>query len=149
RKELKTFLGELNITAVYVTHDRVEALALSDSIAVMRAGRIVEIGSPQKIYFNADHRYVADFIGRANLILARVTGQEGGLSVVESGLGTLHCQARGLPAGTEATLCIRPEFIHIDGAAGDAPQDGQNVVHGRVASMEFVGEVYEVDIEVG
>src|SRR5690606_11966424 len=114
RKELKTFLGELNITAVYVTHDRVEALALSDSIAVMRAGRIVEIGSPQKIYFNADHRYVADFIGRANLIKARVAGRHGDLTVVESGLGSLHCQARDLPEGSEATLCIRPEFIHVD-----------------------------------
>src|SRR5690606_26216954 len=53
RKELKSFLGKLDITAIYVTHDRVEALALSDSIAVMQAGHIVEIGSPQKIYFDA------------------------------------------------------------------------------------------------
>ena len=68
RKELRAFLGKLQITAVYVTHDRIEALALSDSIAVMRAGRIVEMGTPQKIYFNADTRFVADFIGRANLV---------------------------------------------------------------------------------
>src|SRR5690554_6659998 len=67
RKELKMFLGELGITAVYVTHDRVEALALSDTIGVMNAGNIVELGSPTKIYFDADHQFVADFIGRANL----------------------------------------------------------------------------------
>lgn len=149
RKELKTFLSELNITAVYVTHDRVEALALSDSIAVMRAGRIVEIGSPQKIYFNADHRYVADFIGRANLIKARIAGRQGDLTVVESGLGTLHCQSRDLPEGSEATLCIRPEFIHVDGAAVPSAQNEQNLIQGRVASMEFVGEVYEAEIHVG
>jgi iron(III) transport system ATP-binding protein len=75
RKELRSFLGTLGITGVYVTHDRVEALALSDMIAVMRAGRIVEIGTPQKIYFNADTRFVADFIGRANLVKARVRAQ--------------------------------------------------------------------------
>src|SRR3546814_17338087 len=87
---------------------RVEALALSDSIAVMQAGRIVEIGSPQKIYFDADHRYVADFIGRANLISARVLKQEGELTIVDSGLGSIACQHRPLPPGSEATFCIRP-----------------------------------------
>src|SRR5690606_33578048 len=61
RKELKAFLSELRITGVYVTHDRVEALALSDAIAVMRSGGIVETGTPQKIYFDADTRFVADF----------------------------------------------------------------------------------------
>ncbi len=72
RKVLRRFLSELGITALYVTHDRVEALALSDAIAVMQAGRIIETGSPQHIYFNAEHRFVADFIGRANQIPAIV-----------------------------------------------------------------------------
>ncbi|MFA5027421.1 MAG: ABC transporter ATP-binding protein, partial [Candidatus Methylomirabilota bacterium] len=83
RKELRAFLEKLQITAVYVTHDRVEALALSDTIAVMRAGRIVEIGTPAKIYFDADDRFVADFIGRANLVNGRVRGEEGGLTGVD------------------------------------------------------------------
>jgi iron(III) transport system ATP-binding protein len=146
RKELRTFLGKLRITAVYVTHDRVEALALSDSIAVMRGGQIVEIGSPQKIYFDADHRFVADFIGRANLISATVRGQQDGLTVVESGLGAVTCQQRDLPAGSQATLCIRPEFIRITGAAGAA---GANAINGHVESLAFVGEVYEAEIRVG
>src|SRR3546814_15536883 len=94
-------MGTLGITAVYVTHDRVEALALSDSIAVMQAGRIVEIGSPQKIYFDADHRYVADFIGRANLISARVIKQEGELTIGDSVLGSIASQPAPLPPGSE------------------------------------------------
>ncbi|MFT0544993.1 ABC transporter ATP-binding protein [Allopusillimonas ginsengisoli] len=146
RKELRRFLSELDITAVYVTHDRVEALALSDAIAVMRAGRIVEIGSPQKIYFNADHRFVADFIGRANQITATVTGQQDGLTVVQCGLGSIQCQARDLAPGAEATLCIRPEFVRVTSHASNA---GQNIVQGTVASLEFVGEVYEAEIQVG
>jgi len=146
RKELRAFLGELKITAVYVTHDRIEALALSDSIAVMRAGRIVEVGSPKKIYFNADHKFVADFIGRANLVKAKVVAEEGRNTIVDCGLGTIACQHRGIPAGSEVTLCIRPEFIRL--SAGDA-HTGGNAVQGRVASLTFVGEAYETEIRVG
>ena len=144
RKELRRFMAGLDITGVYVTHDRVEALALSDSIAVMRAGRIVEIGTPQKIYFDADHRFVADFIGRANLVEVTVRGQEDGATVVEGGLGTLRCQPRALATGSRATLCIRPEFVRIGADAA-----ATNQVEGRVEALEFVGEVYEADIRVG
>ena len=146
RKELRAFLAALRITAVYVTHDRVEALALSDTIAVMRAGQIVEIGTPQKIYFDADHRFVADFIGRANLVQATVRGEEGGHTLVDSGLGRIACQRRDIPAGAAATLCIRPEFIRV--AAGAAPAAG-NVVNGRIESLVFVGEAYEAEIRAG
>jgi len=69
RKELRSFLTQLEITAVYVTHDRIEALSLSDVLAVMKDGRIVEIGTPRQIYFESNQRFVADFIGRANLIV--------------------------------------------------------------------------------
>ena len=145
RKELKAFLAQLRIPAVYVTHDRVEALALSDAIAVMRTGRIVETGTPQKIYFNADTRFVADFIGRANLVKARVRGPRNGHTLVESGLGLIACEHRDFPPGSEATLCIRPEFVHV--TAGEAA--GDNVVNGRVTSRVFVGEAYECEIRVG
>ena len=145
RKELKAFLGALSITGVYVTHDRVEALALSDLIAVMRAGRIVEVGTPQKIYFNADTQFVADFIGRANLVKARVRGQRDGHTLVESGLGVIACDPREFPPGAEATLCIRPEFIRV--TAGEAA--GENVVNARVATRVFVGEAYECEIRAG
>ena len=146
RKELKTFLAKLRITAVYVTHDRVEALALSDSIAVMKAGRIVEVGTPQKIYFDADHRFVADFIGRANLVKAIVIAQESGHTIVESGLGTLACQHRDFAIGTDVTLCLRPEFITI--VRGEAAK-ARNVVNGCVDSLVFVGEAYEAEIRAG
>jgi len=146
RKELRAFLSQLQITGVYVTHDRVEALALSDAIAVMRAGRIVEIGAPKKIYFDADHRFVADFIGRANLLKAVVREAIDGATVVDSGLGRIACQRRDLAAGTEATLCIRPESIRV--VAGEQPALA-NVVNGRIASLVFVGEAYEAEIDAG
>ena len=156
RKELRTFLSELGITAVYVTHDRVEALALSDTIAVMRAGRVVEQGTPQKIYFDAEHRFVADFIGRANLVPATVRERAGGVTLVDCALGRIACEPHDAPPGTELTLCIRPEFIRVDEAPvmGDRvghepPADATNAVEGRLASLDFVGELYEAEIRVG
>jgi iron(III) transport system ATP-binding protein len=145
RKDLRTFLDTLKITAVYVTHDRIEALALSDSIAVMREGRIIEVGDPKKIYFDPNHRFVADFIGRANLVKATVRSQEADRTIVDCGLGTIACQRRDTPAGSEATLCIRPEFIRIAKGEGG----GENVVNGRIETLIFVGEAYEVEIRVG
>lgn len=145
RKELKTFLYDLQITAVYVTHDRVEALALSDTIAVMRAGRIIEIGSPKKIYFNAESEFVADFIGRANLVKAVVREQLPGATIVDSGIGRLACRKGDFPPGMKVTLCLRPEFIAL--TRGDHP--GTNVVQGTIASMVFVGDAFEGEIRIG
>ncbi len=139
------FSGSSKITAVYVTHDRIEALSLSDTVAVMRSGRIVEMGTPREIYFDSDRRFVADFIGRANLVKATVRAQEGDHTIVDCGLGTIACQRRDIPAGSEVTLCIRPEFIRIARGEGG----GKNVVNGRVETLIFVGEAYEVEIRVG
>src|SRR5574337_126102 len=146
RKELRRFLGQLDITALYVTHDRVEALALSDSIAVMRAGRIVEIGSPRKIYFQADHRLVSDFIGRANLLDATVGASADGLTRVDCALGPIDCAPSLHAAGSAVTLCLRPEFLHVQ--PGTLPDD-RNVLHGRIESLEFVGEVLDTEVRVG
>jgi len=146
RKELRSFLTELKITAVYVTHDRIEALSLSDTIAVMKDGCIAEIGTPKKIYFDSDHRFVADFIGRANLIDGKVTAVEDSYTIIDSGIGTIACLKNpdALP-GNAVTLCIRPEFINV--MKGDT-RDGRNIFRGRVESLVFVGEAYEGEISI-
>ena len=147
RKELRRFLTELKITAVYVTHDRIEALTLSDQIAVMRAGRIVEIGDPKKIYFNSDHRFVADFIGRANLIPGKVSALDDPHAIVDSAIGPIVAlNSRQIAAGQEAMVCVRPEFIKIvpAGTAG-----GRNSFRGKVESLVFIGEAYEGEIRIG
>jgi iron(III) transport system ATP-binding protein len=146
RKELRSFLTRLQITAVYVTHDRIEALSLSDSLAVMRAGRIVEIGTPKQIYFDSDQRFVADFIGRANLIAGRVTSGEGDATLVDSAIGPIRCRRKERAApGDDVTVCVRPEFIRVT----TAPAEGPNVFRGQVTSLVFVGEAYEGEISIG
>ena len=147
RKELRRFLTELKITAVYVTHDRVEALTLSDQIAVMRAGRIVEIGDPKKIYFNSDHRFVADFIGRANLIPGKVSALDDPHAVVDSAIGPIVAlNSRQIAAGQEAMVCVRPEFIKI---VTTEKAECRNVFRGKVESLVFIGEAYEGEIRIG
>jgi iron(III) transport system ATP-binding protein len=112
----------------------------------MRGGEIVEQGTPQKIYFDADHQFVADFIGRANLVKATVLAQEADRTVVGCALGTIVCQRRDVAVGADVTLCIRPEFIRI-GRGGAAP--GTNAISARIDSLTFVGEVYEAEIRAG
>jgi iron(III) transport system ATP-binding protein len=147
RKELREFLTTLKITAVYVTHDRIEALSLSDTVAVMKEGRIVEIGTPRQIYFDSDRRFVADFIGRANLIEGKVSAASGAHTLVESPVGAIACQKEaGVSPGAAVAVCIRPEFIQIvDGDPGPRP----NVFRGRVESLVFVGEACEGEIRIG
>jgi iron(III) transport system ATP-binding protein len=147
RKELRSFLTKLKITAVYVTHDRIEALSLSDDIAVMRAGRIVAIGSPKEIYFDSEERFVADFIGRANLIEGKVASVEADGALIQTAMGPIACRRHiGAHPGSAVTVCIRPEFITVvQGESGS----GQNTFRGRVESLVFIGEAYEGEIKVG
>ena len=147
RKELRSFLTELKITAIYVTHDRIEALALSDLIAVMRAGKIIEIGDPKKIYFNSDDKFVADFIGRANLIKGKVEKLEGAHAVFASEIGSIVAlNSHKIPVGQDAMLCVRPEFIKL---APEQSAAGQNIFNGQMESLIFIGEAYEGEIRIG
>ncbi len=147
RKELRIFLTELAITAVYVTHDRIEALSLSDIVAVMKSGRIVEVGTPREIYFASDRRFVADFIGRANFIEGRVASIGDPFTMIDSAIGAIACEKKiAASPGRAVTVCIRPEFIRV--LEGNH-KDGENIFRGRVESLVFVGDAYEGEIRVG
>lgn len=145
RKLLRRWLTEHGMTALYVTHDKTEALALSDTIGVMQAGQVLETGTPQHMYFDPQRRAVADFIGHINQFPAIVRQRENDYTLARCGLGIIHCQARDLPEDTEAMLCIRPEFIRI---TRHEIGPGFNVIEGIIESMEFLGDVYEAEIRV-
>jgi iron(III) transport system ATP-binding protein len=146
RKELRGFLAGLKITAVYVTHDRMEALSLSDRVAVMKDGSILETGSPEQVYFHPRNSFVAEFIGKANMIQARVLGEEGPYTLVHSQLGRILCRrTSGLHAGEPVTVCIRPEFLR---ASGSAQGDAANLFRGKVLSVLFLGDSCEVEVQV-
>ena len=127
-----------------MTHDRIEALALSDRIAVMRAGRIVEEGDPKKIYFRSDSRFVADFIGRANLIPGKVASLKDDHAAVETAIGTIVAlNPQKIAPGPRRWRACAPSSSGSRGPAGG------NVFRGKVETLLFIGEAYEGEIRIG
>ena len=115
RGEIHALQRRLNITSVYVTHDQVEAMALSDRIVVMNAGRIEQIGTPDEIYRRPNTRFVADFIGRANFIDTTVVQAQGERVTVEL-FGTrveLQSNGRSVKPGERQTAVVRPEGLKL------------------------------------
>jgi spermidine/putrescine transport system ATP-binding protein len=124
--ELKRLQAETGITFIFVTHDQEEALTMSDRIAVMNHGRVLQVGPPREIYNHPRERFVADFIGDTNFIAARVTGTENGKATVDFGSGrriaTTMPDGMSVAAGDSVTVVIRPEHAvltedgHLAGA---------------------------------
>jgi ABC-type Fe3+/spermidine/putrescine transport system ATPase subunit len=117
--ELRKLQQSIATTTLVVTHDQQEAFTLSDLIAVMRAGRIEQLGTPEAIYDRPATRFVAEFVGVENLIAARVERVEGDAVVLRAGAIALSC-ARGAPmrAGDAAALAVRADAVVIEDAAG-------------------------------
>jgi spermidine/putrescine ABC transporter ATP-binding subunit len=140
RFEIRELIDRLGITAVYVTHDQAEALALSDRVAVMNAGHIEQVGTPDEIYDYPQSRFVADFIGLSDFI-------EGTVSSVDRGAEMAIIKAHGLeiripaqPAispGQRVLLFLRPNDVELLPASG---RDGMNVFPGAVDKMTYLGD---------
>jgi spermidine/putrescine ABC transporter ATP-binding subunit len=112
--EIRDIQRQLNITTVYVTHDQDEALTLSDRIAVVHEGRIVQIGTPREVYERPQNVFVARFLGDSNLLPGRVTMKEDSRLVVRSGELTLRVRAADFRDGEEMWILVRPELIRLD-----------------------------------
>jgi spermidine/putrescine transport system ATP-binding protein len=118
--ELKRIQQEVGITFVYVTHDQEEALTLSDRIAVMQAGRVEQLGTPEALYDSPATRFVADFIGTTNLLAGVVEAVgDGDATIVLGGGERCHTVAGTLVAGAAVDVSVRPEVIEIVGRGGD------------------------------
>ncbi|HEY4910190.1 MAG TPA: ABC transporter ATP-binding protein, partial [Methylomirabilota bacterium] len=113
RAEIRKLQRELGITTIYVTHDQEEALSLSDRVAVMKDGRVLQVGAPKELYERPRTRFVADFVGTNNLVPGRVSGRAGADLVVDTAVGTLRAVSSG-PVGERCVLAIRPENVAID-----------------------------------
>lgn len=111
--ELKRLQKKLGITFVYVTHDQEEAMTMSDRIAVMRDGVILQMGAPMEIYERPATRFVADFIGESNVLEGRVTGVKEGVLSVETPAGGVRCWGQGFGVGDALCVAIRPEYLRI------------------------------------
>ncbi|MGR3497059.1 ABC transporter ATP-binding protein [Citreimonas sp.] len=142
--ELKRLQSETGITFIFVTHDQEEALTMSDRVAVMNAGSIRQIGSPQDIYDRPAERFVADFIGDTNFLPGELTGQDGERSTVRLASG-IEIAARPVdgPRGP-ITLAVRPEHAELAG-------EGAGLLPGRLSEVVYIGTDthFHVDLDDG
>ncbi|MDX6476742.1 MAG: iron(III) transport system ATP-binding protein [Gaiellaceae bacterium] len=147
RFELKRLQRELGITGIYVTHDQVEALAMSNRVAVMRDGKILQIDAPRVVYEQPNSRFVADFIGTSNFIDGTVESRAGGAYLVKTEAGTLRVVSDvQFEIGAPVVVAARPEHIEINTSLNGV---GPNVWRGRVEARAFLGEVVDHVVSVG
>lgn len=150
RFELKRLQRRLGVTILYVTHDQGEALALSDVVAVLRAGRIEQQGSPEAIYERPASPFVADFMGVANVVAGVVDGAarvNGTSAVALTGGLVVRVRATELAPGTPVSLGVRSDRVAIEPAGVGAP--AHNRFGGRVEARTYLGDAAEVVVRVG
>ena len=148
--ELQTLQREVGITFVLVTHDQEEALSMSDSIAIMRAGRIVQMGSPKQLYDAPVNRYVADFVGESNFFAGQVAGVSGNEASIrlDNGLSlsaSFSKDAASLKSGESGVIAVRPEVIGIT-ASGATLEGADFTVQGQVSNNIYLGDQTEYRI---
>lgn len=147
RTEIRDLVKRLGITTVYVTHDQLEALTMSDVVAVMDQGVIVQEASPLAIYREPKVRFVADFIGLTNFLEGRVQRVANGSAFgeVETASGPIRCiLPETAKSGDKVLIVVRPEDMNLVPGAGG----GDNVIEGRVASRLFMGDATEFRISL-
>ena len=119
RTEIRRIQQEVGITAIYVTHDQSEAMALSDKIIIMNKGVVAQMGTPQEIYYHPVNEFVADFIGEANFLKGKMTGKDAGHAVLDIEGNALPVEDNGkMEAGGEYTLVLRPEAASLADEGG-------------------------------
>jgi ABC-type Fe3+/spermidine/putrescine transport system ATPase subunit len=151
RYELRGLVKDLGLTAIHVTHDQEEALSISDRVAVMKAGRVLEVGEPLDLYMRPGRLFTAKFLGEANFMEGKVVEASGGECLVDAGGLNLRAKTEaelGLRKGDPVVLAIRPEFI---GLGKKEKRSRRNRVRGIVKGIVFAGDVvrYEIEAENG
>jgi spermidine/putrescine ABC transporter ATP-binding subunit len=147
--EIKRLQRELGITTIYVTHDQEEALTMSERIAVMNHGRVLQVGTPRQIYDAPSDVFVAGFVGHINFLRGRIAGGANGRVWLD--LSTVNgSRAEGVPVGRlaqgdEAVLAIRPEHLQLAAAERTSP----NCLRGTIRQVVYLGDAVRYVVGVG
>jgi ABC-type Fe3+/spermidine/putrescine transport system ATPase subunit len=139
RVELRELQHTIDVTSIYVTHDQEEALAISDRIIVMNGGRIEQVGTPAEIYDLPRTRFVADFVGAANIIVGQVepNGSDGPVLLRTGGGALVRCRRPAIMPSGQAAVSVRTVYPDL---RRDLPSEGTNVWPGRVTRRVFLGD---------
>ncbi|HWO40345.1 MAG TPA: ABC transporter ATP-binding protein [Candidatus Eisenbacteria bacterium] len=157
RRELKALQKRLGITVLFVTHDQIEALSLSDRIGIMRLGRLEQVGSPEEVYYRPATPFARDFLGRTFLLPGRVVRVSDQMIHVEieriGGAPLMITRAggpfggNGAPAvGQRVMVAIRPEQVALRGAASEG---AVNTIPAQLTAAHFLGDRYEYTVALG
>ncbi|MEI8233229.1 MAG: ABC transporter ATP-binding protein [Verrucomicrobiota bacterium] len=145
RTEIRRICKEAGLTAVYVTHDQKEALSVADRMAVLRAGRVCQVGTPEAVYRAPVSRFVADFVGETNFLEA--TAQAGNTASVGGSVFQTAASLSGIAPGETVTLSIRPEAWRISRSETASP--APNTLRGRIEEAVYLGEVAQYRVQTG
>ena len=154
RVELKLLQRRLGVTVLFVTHDQIEALSLSDRIAVMQRGRVEQVGTPRGLYDRPASAFVRDFLGQTVVLRGRIAGREAGVVTVKMDgalagriLAGRAAAEASLEDGAGVQLAIRPEDIVV--AADESPRPDDHTLPGVIEALLFVGDRYEARVALG
>jgi spermidine/putrescine transport system ATP-binding protein len=149
--ELKRIQTEVGITFIYVTHDQEEAMTMSERIAVMRHGRIEQLGRPEELYERPRTPFVAGFLGVSNLLEGEVSGTDGGMVAIRLGDGTVLRAPSDAAASGHVRLGVRPEKLRVHPGNGQSQPmaDGLNVLDGTILDASYIGVSTQYLIETG
>jgi len=146
REEIRSLQRKLGLTTVYVTHDQEEAMSLSDQIAVMNRGRVLQVGTPREVYSNPANLFVATFIGRSTALTGRVASASNGSVTLDAGSGVVVrgrvAPGKRLAPGSDAIAIMRPEDFEDSGG------DGYNAFNGKVEMTMFLGSFVQVSLRL-
>ena len=157
RRELKGLQQRLGITVVFVTHDQIEALSLSDRIAIMQTGQLEQVGNPEEVYYHPATPFVRDFLGKTFLLPGKILGivdQQVNVAIQQFDAAPLSIQRANLSAsgngltgvGQSVMVAIRPEQVEL---WAKAPEGKPNMVPANLQSVQFLGDRYEYTVALG
>jgi len=136
RYEIRKMAKDLSLTAIHVTHDQSEAMSISDRIAVMKQGRVVQVGTPQELYLQPGSLFVAHFIGESNFLEGSVVGASNGdLEIELRGGVRIHAIGEGVRKGERVVLAIRPEIFAVERGV----RKSKNALTGKIEKITFEG----------
>ncbi|WP_053086110.1 ABC transporter ATP-binding protein [Nitratireductor soli] len=153
RQELKRLQRQIGVTTIYVTHDQAEAFEMSDQIAVIDKGHVVQIGAPESIYFRPKNIFVASFVGNTNLVRGIATGKSGNNAATTVRLPSgaafrcLTTDGGALNGGSAVTVSIRPEAIAVGLVKAGASTTG-NGLEGVISDVAFLGNMRRYEIRL-
>lgn len=157
RRELRGLQRRLGITVLFVTHDQIEALSLSDRIGIMKAGQLEQLGTPEEVYYRPTTPFVRDFLGKTLLLpgkVLRITDQQVNVEIQQLSASPVTIQRskvapseNGSPkVGQAVMIAIRPEQIAL---WGSAPEGRPNMIQADLQSVQFLGDRYEYTVALG